>query len=115
MSAGNRALGAVTLTVLLQLGAAALLKQAALVAPRGLWIPALLIGMALGIHALRFLLWGYVHRRWPLSHTYPMTAVFFPLIIVMAAAYGDPIHLNQVLGGLLIAGGVAWLTFKQAD
>lgn len=56
-----------------------------------------------------------MHRRWPLSHTYPMTAVFFPLIIIMAAAYGEPIRLNQVLGGLLIAAGVAWLTFKTGD
>ena len=115
MTAGNKALGMVTLTVLLQLVAAALLKRAAAVAPMGLLVPALLIGVTLGIHALRFLLWGYVHRRWPLSHTYPMTAVFFPLILIMAAAYGEPIHLNQVLGGLLIAGGVAWLTFKTGD
>lgn len=115
MTAGNKVLGMVTLTVLLQLGAAALLKQAALVAPQGLLIPAALIGVALAIHALRFLLWGYVHRRWPLSHTYPMTAIFFPLIIVMAVFYGEPIHANQVLGGLLIAGGVGWLTFRKSE
>ncbi|HEY1772879.1 MAG TPA: hypothetical protein VGM47_04195 [Gammaproteobacteria bacterium] len=115
MNAGNKALGMVTLTVLLQLVAAALLKRAAVVAPMGLLLPAFLIGVTLGIHGLRFLLWGYVHKRWPLSHTYPMTAVFFPLVIIMAAAYGEPIHLNQALGGLLIAGGVAWLTFKTGD
>ncbi|HEX4299657.1 MAG TPA: hypothetical protein VH327_02195 [Gammaproteobacteria bacterium] len=115
MTAGNKALGMVTLTVLLQLVAAALLKRAAMAAPMGLLLPVLLIGVTLAIHGLRFLLWGYVHRRWPLSHTYPMTAVFFPLAIIMAAAYGEPIHVNQVLGGLLIAAGVAWLTFKTAD
>jgi drug/metabolite transporter (DMT)-like permease len=115
MKLGNKALAMVTLTVLLQLVAAALLKRAAVAAPLGLLLPAVLIAVTLGIHAVRFLLWGYVHRRWPLSHTYPMTAVFFPLILIMAAAYGEPIHLNQVLGGLLIAGGVAWLTLKTAE
>ncbi len=115
MGDNGKALGIVTLTVVLQLAAAALLKQAALLSHLGLWLPVALIGVALAIHGLRFLLWGYAHRRWPLSMTYPMTAVFFPTIIVMALAYGEPIHITQVIGGLLIASGVAWLTFKRCE
>lgn len=115
MKANTRALGVVTLTVLLQLVAAALLKQAAVDSRLGYLLPAVLIGLALGVHAVRFVLWGYAHRRWPLSMTYPMTAVFFPMIIVMALAYGEPIHATQAVGALLVAAGVAWLTFKRYD
>ena len=115
MNANGKALGIVTLTVLLQLVAAALLRQAAVASHLGLVLPAALIGVALAVHGLRFLLWGYAHRRWPLSMTYPMTAVFFPMIIVMALAYGEPIHATQASGAVLVAAGVAWLTFKRYD
>lgn len=115
MSRNGKALGIVTLTVLLQLVAAALLKQAAVESHLGVLLPVLLIGLALAVHAVRFVLWGYAHRRWPLSMTYPMTAVFFPMVIIMALAYGEPVHATQAVGALLVAAGVAWLTFKHYD
>ena len=115
MKSGYDALGIVTLTVLLQLVAAALLKQAALIAAAGLFLALALVAVAIGIHGLRFLLWGYAHRRWPLSHTYPLTAIFFPIVVGMAVLYGEQIRAPQVLGSLLIGLGVAWLTFRKQD
>lgn len=115
MTLNLKALGVVTLTVLLQLVGAALLKQASLSVPLGLLLPAVLILAAFGVQGLRFLLWGYAHRRWPLSLTYPLTAVFFPLLIALAAFYGEPVAAQQWLGGLCITAGVAWLSFQRLE
>lgn len=115
MTRSGNALGVVTLTVLLQLAAAALLKQAALIATAGLLLALGLVAVAIGIHGVRFLLWGYAHRRWPLSHTYPLTAVFFPIVVGMAVLYGEQIRAPQVMGSLLIGMGVAWLTFRNQE
>lgn len=115
MTATQKALAVVTVTVLLQLLGAAFLKQAALAAHGMPLVPAVFIVAAFGVQGVRFLLWGYAHRRWPLSMTYPMTAVFFPLLIGLAAWYGERVSLQQWAGGLLITAGVAWITFKGAE
>lgn len=115
MNATLKALSVVTVTVLLQLLGAAFLKQATLSVHVGLWLPALFIVAAFGVQGVRFLLWGYAHKRWPLSVTYPMTAVFFPMLIALAAFYGEQVTAAQWLGGFLITGGVAWLTFQGQD
>jgi drug/metabolite transporter (DMT)-like permease len=110
-----KALAVVTVTVLLQLLGAALLKQASLSVRLGLLVPALFILCAFGVQGLRFLLWGYAHKRWPLSVTYPLTAVFFPMLIALAAFYGEPVTLQQWLGGLCITAGVAWLALQRGE
>lgn len=115
MNATKKALAVVTVTVLLQLTGAALLKQATLAVHLGLLITAIFIAAAFGVQGARFLLWGYAHRRWPLSVTYPMTAIFFPLLIALAMLYGEQVAPHQWLGGLLITAGVAWITFKGVE
>lgn len=115
MNATAKALIVVTVTVLLQLLGAALLKQASLSVKLGLLVPVLFIGAAFAVQGLRFLIWGYAHKRWPLSVTYPMTAVFFPMLIALAAFYGEPVTAQQWLGGLCITAGVAWLTLQSRE
>ncbi|HSC47644.1 MAG TPA: hypothetical protein VLG68_06130 [Gammaproteobacteria bacterium] len=115
MSAAHKALAVVSVTVLLQLLGAAFLKQAALAAHGLPLVPAVFIAAAFGVQGVRFLLWGYAHRRWPLSVTYPMTAVFFPMLIGLAAWYGERVTLEQWAGGLLITTGVAWMTFRGVE
>ncbi len=115
MNATKKALAVVTVTVLLQLTGAALLKQATLAVHLSLLITAVFIAAAFGVQSARFLLWGYAHRHWPLSMTYPMTAIFFPLLIVLAMLYGEQVAPHQWLGGLLITAGVAWITFKGVE
>jgi len=115
MNDTKKPLALVTMTVLLQLTGAALLKQATLEVHLGLVITAVFIAAAFGMQGARFLLWGYAHRRWPLSMTYPMTAIFFPLLIALAMLYGEQVALHQWLGGLLISAGVAWITFKGME
>ncbi|HET7396343.1 MAG TPA: hypothetical protein VFK12_07875 [Gammaproteobacteria bacterium] len=115
LNATVKALAVVTATVLLQLLGAILLKQATRTVNMGFIFPVVFIAIAFGVQGMRFLLWGYAHRRWPLSVTYPMSAVFFPLLIAVAALYGEKIAVGQWLGGLFITAGVMWLTIQSRE
>lgn len=62
------------------------------------------------LNALRFLIWMYAHKHFPLSRTYPLTSVFFPLMLGISYAYKEPVGINQWVGVVFITGGVLWLT-----
>lgn len=68
------------------------------------------IALVLGINGVRFLVWGFVHKKYPLSYSYPYTALFFPMILVLAIWQGHQIHTLQYLGILVISVGVFLLT-----
>jgi len=97
--------------VLLQLVGAVVLKE---LATRSL--PWIMIGTGLGavilLNALRFVVWGYAHSRFPLSKTYLLSSIFFPLMLVISWLYGDAVGPSQLSGTALIAVGVIWLTSR---
>jgi multidrug transporter EmrE-like cation transporter len=102
----------VSAAVLLQIAGAVVLKALADHAPVA---PALLaagIGVVALLNGLRFVAWGVAHRRWPLSTTYPLASVFFPLMLGVSYLYGDPVRLPQWLGTALVTAGVVWLTWR---
>ncbi len=70
------------------------------------------IGAVALLNGVRFLVWGYVHKRYPLSHSYPLNSMFFPLMLAVAWAYGEAIRFNQVAGTALISLGVIWIALK---
>lgn len=57
--------------------------------------------------------WGYAHSRFPLSSSFPTSALFFPMMLIVAAFYGDPIGWRQVMGALLITIGSTWLAIRR--
>ena len=93
-------------TVVIQLLAAAVLSYAA---GRGQHFLSVLvltaIVVALVLNAIRFLAWGYLHHRFPLSHVYPLTAMFFPCVLILASLRGESITTPQIIGTLLITSG----------
>jgi drug/metabolite transporter (DMT)-like permease len=106
-------LAVVSVAVAMQVAAAVVLKG--LADRPGLPLAALAagIGLAAGINGLRFLVWGYAHRRYPLSVSYPLSSLFFPLMLGVAWLYGDPVSARQAAGCLLITCGVLWLAFRR--
>ncbi|MDB4575810.1 hypothetical protein N9112_02510, partial [bacterium] len=70
------------------------------------------IGAVVGVNAARFLLWGYIHKHYPLSLSYPLNSVFFPFVLIMGYYYGEPISYFQIIGVVLITSGVAVLTYE---
>lgn len=94
----------VSATVLLQLAAAWVLGRAAS-HQTTLLLGILAVGLAIGLNLMRFAIWGYAHRHFPLSHTYPLTALFFPCVLALSYFNGDAVTSEQVIGTLLITFG----------
>jgi len=70
------------------------------------------IGGAFLLNGLRFLAWGFANKRYRLSFTYPITSVYFPLMLAVTYAYHEPVHTTQIIGTILIFLGVVGLARK---
>lgn len=104
----------VLLTVVIQIAVAILLKELADARSHAgtAWL-LLVLAVAVALNGLRFLVWGYTHRHFPLSHSYPLTALFFPCILVVSMWYGEHVGARQVLGVGIIMAGLAILTWRR--
>lgn len=45
--------------------------------------------VVLGLNTFKFILWNFLHKRYDLSSTYPMTAIYFPLIYFISVLKGE--------------------------
>lgn len=102
-------LGLVALNIGLQLVNAALIKFATRLTTAQL---ALVIGVLALVAVLsfaRFVVWGGIHKRFPVSVAYPATALFFPCLVAVAAAFGEHVSVQQVAGACLVTAGVLLL------
>ena len=100
----------VLLSVLMTFATAVILKLAAgefsLISMMGL----LIIIIVFVINVLKFLIWGWLNNRYDLSKTYPLTALFFPLIFIYAVMAGDTLMTTQkILGLSLILAGLIFM------
>jgi drug/metabolite transporter (DMT)-like permease len=103
----------VLFTVVIQIAVAVLLKELADArTSTGAWV-VLVLGAAVGLNGIRFLVWGYTHRYFPLSHSYPLTALFFPCVLLVSAWYGERIAGHQVLAVAIIMAGLAAMTWNN--
>jgi drug/metabolite transporter (DMT)-like permease len=102
-------LGLVALNITLQLVNASLIKYASgLTAARVLAV-ALILALVAVLSFGRLLVWGAMHKRFPVSIAYPATALFFPCVVAVAAAFGEHVSFTQVLGACLVTCGVLLL------
>lgn len=102
-------------TVLIQIAVAVLLKELA-DARQGwqAWF-VLILALAVGLNGVRFVIWGYTHRHYPLSHSYPLTALFFPCILLLSSWYGEPIGWQKIAGVAVIMLGLGLMTWESGD
>jgi drug/metabolite transporter (DMT)-like permease len=91
----------------MQLLGAWLLKQAPVVGPATLLPIAGILLVVLALNALRLCVWSALHRRYPISLAYPLSALLFPCVIALAWFTGEAIGPWQVAGSLVVMGGVA--------
>jgi multidrug transporter EmrE-like cation transporter len=110
------ALLAVMVTVLMSISTALLLDYAAGRQPAPLSLLAIVIAPVIGINIAKFGLWGWIHRRYPLSQTYPASTIFFPLIYGIALWTGEA-HLEsaKIVGVALIVCGIWFLQFGREE
>lgn len=101
--------GLVLINVTMQLCSAWLLKLAPPFDAATLLPICLILGAVLALNVTRFVVWGFMHRRFPLSVAYPASALFFPGVLVMAWWFGETVGPAQVAGAALVLVGVALL------
>ncbi len=107
-------MAAVFFVVSLNLVGAWILKQAAGY-PTLSVIAIFFIGLVIAVNIGRFLLWGWMHRRIDLSKSYPLTAMFFPLVALLSVFDGEYIAPVQWFGIGLITLGVVWFSLFVED
>jgi drug/metabolite transporter (DMT)-like permease len=102
-------LGLVGLNIGLQLINALLIKYASQLSATRLVLVGTVLALVATLSMSRFVVWGALHKRFPVSLTYPATALFFPCLVGIAAAYGEHVSTTQWLGACLVATGVMLL------
>jgi multidrug transporter EmrE-like cation transporter len=104
----------VTATVLLGLVSAVLLKEASSQQNMSQLIMALIFFAVLFVNSLRFVLWGHVHKRHPISLSYPLGSLFFPMILLVGYFYyGEPVTVQKLVASVIIMLGVGILTIEE--
>ncbi|MFC7301544.1 hypothetical protein [Cognatiluteimonas weifangensis] len=99
----------IALNVALQLSSALLLKISPAFERETTFTVLAILLAVLALNVLRFLSWGALHRRYPLSLAYPASALFFPGILAMAWLFDEPVGPLQLAGTMIILAGVALL------
>ena len=75
------------------------------------WQLLLGISVVLILNLVRFILWIWTHKRFPISKSYPLTAVFFPIIAVISTQMETSLTPAQWVGVVLITAGVFWISY----
>lgn len=110
----NAPLLAVSGTVVLGLMSGVLLKEASSRPDLPPAFVALAFLAVLGVNGLRFLLWNRVHKHHPVSLSYPLGSVFFPMILLVDHFfYGGPMTPLKIVASLVIMAGVGLLTLGE--
>lgn len=105
----------VFVTVLLTLSSAALLNYAAKQMAFGVSLTLAIIIAVVGINVLKLKLWGDIYQRYHLHESYPLTAVFFPLIYLYAVLIGEgTFQWHKTIGAFLIVTGIAVMSYNRS-
>lgn len=96
----------VSVAVGLNLVSAVVLKEAADMKHASLLAIGTLLFLVIIINLVRVFFWAAIHKRFRLSDSYPLTSLFFPLILALSAIYGEEIGFAKLIGTVLITLGV---------
>ena len=99
----------------LQIAGAALLKTLADARTHATLL-VLVSGFAavLALNLARLGVWGVAHRHFPLSTVFPLSALFFPALLGLSLAFGEPVRGREIAGAACITLGSAWLAWRTA-
>jgi drug/metabolite transporter (DMT)-like permease len=70
------------------------------------------IGFVLFLNALRMVVWMFANRSFPLSTMYPLTSIFYPLMLMVSYFFHEKITPLQLAGTFFITLGVFWLGWR---
>lgn len=71
------------------------------------------ISIVFVLNIVKFFLWNFLHKRYDLSSTYPMTSIYFPLIYIISIIKGEVqiSILSFISMGLIFIG--VYIIFKE--
>lgn len=101
-------------SVSLQLASAALIKYAMSPERPSVSFVVLAILTVLFISFGRLVIWNAIHKRYPISIAYPLSALFFPGVLLVAWLMGESIGWMQVTGVLTVMMGVMLILAPHA-
>ena len=97
----------------LQLVNVALVKLASAKPTPTLFVLAGLLAAVVLLSFVRFFMWNRIYRRYPLSLAYPLSAIFFPGVVLLAWLTGERVGMAQVGGAALVMAGVVWFVMPE--
>lgn len=100
-------------TVILNMAGMFVLKAMVVNRPLPLAIVAAGIAVVMGMHVVRFLLWGSIHEKSELNFSYALTSVYYLTIIPVMHYFGETIRWQHYAGSILIMAGVATLMLDK--
>ena len=66
-----------------------------------------IIGVAFTLNIVKFVVWGWIHKKFEVSKSYPLISIFFPLIFIVAYLKGDAdFSATKIFGVVLIVAGL---------
>jgi multidrug transporter EmrE-like cation transporter len=92
----------VSLTVVCTLFSAYLLNFGAKSSASLGWASALIVLCVIAVNFLKFYIWGAIYRRYELSESYPIVAIFFPAIYILAMLNGEAEFEPQKLFAIVL-------------
>lgn len=72
--------------------------------------------VAIIINFIKFKLWGYIHKQYHLSDSYPAVAIFFPIIYLISIVKGDAVfEFSKMMGIVFILLGIFYMNQSKKE
>lgn len=97
----------VCMSVGLQLVNAWLIKFASATPAPPSFVIGILLLAVLVLGFARFVIWNGIYKRYPVSFAYPLSAIFFPAVVLLAWQMGETVGAAQIVGATVVMLGVA--------
>ncbi|MFM2308584.1 MAG: hypothetical protein RLY87_704 [Chloroflexota bacterium] len=104
-----RLAGLTLINTVIQIATMSLIKYSTAVESSQYVMLLLFYGAILLFNLGRFIVWGRIHREFPLGIAYASSAVIFPCIVALSVLYGEPFAWHQLVGVALVMTGVVAL------
>lgn len=102
-------IGLTIINIAVQLINAAIIKEATVLTSNDwVWLMVVYV-VVLAFNGIRFVIWGVIHKRYPIGVAYASTALLFPAIVALSYFYGEPVTVKHLIGAALVMIGVVAL------
>ncbi len=101
--------GLTAINIVIQLVIAGLVKFSTSYALHEILVIGAVYVAVLALNVGRFVVWGIIHKRYPLGIAYASSALLFPSIVALSYYYGEPVTVQHLVGVALVVLGVVSL------